>query len=686
MAALRACERAVQRLAPLAFRRALGAPLPAIARRVLPAQFVRGGAGFEPMALALEPFSGICQRHHASQLSMCLAAAQVADVVPEDVEEVTVRNDIRNVAIIAHVDHGKTTLVDAMLRQSRVFRDNQSVQERVMDSNDLERERGITILSKNTAIRYQDCKINIIDTPGHADFGGEVERILNMADGVLLLVDAVEGPMPQTRFVLRKALELNKKVIVVVNKIDRSAARPDYVVDATFELFLELGASDAQCDFPVVYASGFQGVAGMEAESLEDNLGPLFNAITKEIDPPSVKASSPLQMLVTNIDFKDHKGRIAIGRVQAGAIRQGSQIAICKEDDESALRNGRVVELLVYDSFKEVAVDEVQAGDICAIAGLPDVRIGETITDPDVPNPLPTITVEEPTVTMSFLVNTSPFAGREGKFVTTRNIKERLEKELERNLALKVAPGATPDVFMVSGRGSLHLGILIETMRREGYEFAVGPMKVITKNVDGKAHEPFEEALVEVPEEHMGAVVEIFGRRKGRMLDMSAGLGTTQVLKYMIPTRGLLGMRSQLLTATKGTAVLNTNVAGYEPSCGEISTRENGSLVAHETGTATAYALESSQERGTLFVKPGDEVYEGQVVGMNNRSQDMRINVCKKKQLTNIRTANKDQTVVLDRSRDMNLEAALEYITSKELVEVTPSAIRIRMAPGKVPK
>ncbi|CAD7697416.1 unnamed protein product [Ostreobium quekettii] len=615
-----------------------------------------------------------------------MAAAQVADDVAEDVDELVVRSDIRNLAIIAHVDHGKTTLVDAMLQQSRVFRDNQSVEERIMDSNDLERERGITILSKNTAIRYQDCKINIIDTPGHADFGGEVERILNMADGVLLLVDAVEGPMPQTRFVLRKALELDKKVIVVVNKIDREAARPDYVVDATFELFLELGANDAQCDFPVVYASGFQGVAGMKADDLEDSLEPLFETIMKEIDPPSVQAASPLQMLVTNIDFKEHKGRMAIGRVQAGTIKQGSQIAICKEDDESACRTGRVVELLVYDSFKEVPVDEVQAGDICAVAGLPDVKIGETITHTDAPNPLPTITVEEPTVTMSFMVNTSPFAGREGKFVTTRNIKERLERELERNLALKVTPGATPDVFMVSGRGGLHLSILIETMRREGYEIAVGPITVITKTIDGKTYEPFEEALVEVPEEHMGSVVELFGRRKGRMLDMSAGLGATQVLKYVIPTRGLLGMRSQLLTATKGTAVLNTNVAGYEPSCGEISTRDNGSLVAHETGTATAYALESCQERGIMFVKPGDSVYEGQVVGMNNRGQDMRINVCKKKQLTNMRTANKDQTVVLDRAKDMNLEAALEYITTSELVEVTPKAIRIRMAPGKIPK
>eukprot|EP00210_Caulerpa_lentillifera_P000138 g133.t1 len=566
-----------------------------------------------------------------------------------------------------------------MLRQSRVFRSNQSVNERIMDSFDLERERGITIFSKNTAVTYGSTKINIIDTPGHADFGGEVERVLNMCDGVLLLVDSVEGPMPQTRFVLRKALELDKRVILVVNKIDRDVARPDYVVNSTFDLFIELGASDDQCNFPVIYASGIKGIAGLDPVELAEDLEPLFKAIVTEISPPRVMRDAPLQMLVTNIDFQEHKGRIGIGRISSGSIKRSDQVAICRSGNE-ALRVGKITELFVYNNFQQLNVDQVDAGDICAIAGIADIHIGETVTDKSQPMPLESIEVEEPTVTMSFLVNTSPFAGKEGKFVTSRNLKDRLDRELERNLALRVKPGQTADTFIVSGRGGLHLGILIETMRREGYEFGVGPMTVITKVIDGVRCEPFEEALVEVPEEYVGVVVDLMGRRKASMLDMSPGLGTTTVLKYKVPTRGLLGLRNQLLTDSKGTAVLHTIFSGFEADCGELVVRENGSLTAHESGTVTSYALENFQSRGTFIVKPGDEVYEGQVVGLHNRDSDLRINVCKKKHLTNVRSATKDSTVALDKTMDLSLDESLEFIKPDEIVEVTPHSIRVRKA------
>jgi GTP-binding protein len=596
-----------------------------------------------------------------------------------------VRGDIRNIAIIAHVDHGKTTLVDSMLKQSKVFRSNQDMAERVMDSNALERERGITILAKNTAIRYNGVKINVIDTPGHADFGGEVERVLNMCDGVLLLVDSVEGPMPQTRFVTKKALALNKKVVVVVNKIDRPAARPEWVVDSTFELFMDLGATDEQCDFPVVYASGVNGIAGMAPTDLAADLQPLFETIVREVAPPAVAFEQPLQMLVTNIDYDEHKGRIAIGRVTAGTIKKGTQLSICSSLEPGKVRPGKVNELFVYDNFSRVAVEEVQAGDICAVTGIQDIGIGETLCSKEAPVALPTIKVEEPTVSMTFKVNTSPFAGKEGKFVTSRNIKDRLDRELERNLAMRVEPGETADAFVVSGRGTLHLGILIESMRREGYEFEIGPPKVITREVDGTKCEPYEEAVVEVPEQYVGSVVELFAQRKGEMQDMQPSIEGTTRLTFKIATRGLLGLKNALLTATRGLGLLNTLFDSYRPVAGEISMRENGSLVAFETGQVTAYAIETAQERGQLFVKPGDQVYEGQVVGVYNKSGDLKINVCKAKALTNMRASQSEKKVALDEARIMGLDDALEYITDDEQVEVTPQSIRIRKDPSAKP-
>eukprot|EP00963_Diacronema_lutheri_P003864 scaffold287_cov337-Pavlova_lutheri.AAC.227 len=586
------------------------------------------------------------------------------------------QEQLRNIAIVAHVDHGKTTLVDGMLKQSKVFRTNQSVSERIMDSNDLERERGITILSKNTAIRYDGIKVNIIDTPGHADFGGEVERVLNMCDGVLLLVDSVEGPMPQTRFVLKKALALGLKVVVVVNKIDRDAARPDYVIDKTFELFCELGASDEQCDFPIVYASGFNGIAGHEPDQMEEDLRPLFNTIIGSVSPPLVNPDAPLQLLVTNLDYDEHKGRIAIGRINAGSIAKGQNVSImCPGKDT---KQAKISELFVYDNFSRVPAEKVEAGDIVAVCGVQDVSIGDTIACNVEGTALPAIKVEDPTVRVSFLVNTSPFAGREGKFVTTRNLRDRLYRELERNLAMKVEAGDTADTYIVSGRGSLHITILIENMRREGYEFAVGPPQVIFKESNGKKLEPFEEATVEVPEEYVGSVVDMLGQRKGQMLDMqpSNDSGLSRII-YKMPTRGLLGLRNALLTATRGTAVINTIFDSYGEYCGEIGTREQGSLVSFEAGQSTSYALQSAQARGQLFIEPGVEVYEGQVVGIHQRPGDLKINICKAKKATNIRS-NKDQTVTIAASKFMGLDDAIEYIGVDELVEITPKSIRIR--------
>ncbi|KAM3227297.1 hypothetical protein ACQJBY_059250 [Aegilops geniculata] len=553
---------------------------------------------------------------------------------PSGMSSQATRRDVRNIAIVAHVDHGKTTLVDSMLRQSKVFRDNQVVQERIMDSNDLERERGITILSKNTSITYKGTKINIIDTPGHSDFGGEVERVLNMVEGILLVVDSVEGPMPQTRFVLKKALEFGHAVVVVVNKVDRPIARPEFVVNSTFELFIELNATDEQCDFQTVYAIGLKGKAGISADNLADDLGPLFEAILRCIPEPRIEKDGALQMLVTSTEYDEHKGRIAIGRLHAGELKRGME-----------------------------------------------VKIGETIADKVSGTALPTIKIEEPTVRMSFSINTSPFVGKEGKFVTSRNLRDRLYRELERNLAMKVEDGETADTFLVSGRGTLHLTILIENMRREGYEFMIGPPKVINKTVNGKLLEPYEIAAIEVPEEYMGSVVELLGKRRGQMLDMEAsGPEGTSLLKYKVPTRGLIGLRNAILTASRGRAILNTIFDSYGPWAGDISSRDQGSLVAFEGGSTTSYACVNAQERGILFVKPGQDIYKGQIVGIHQRPGDLALNVCKKKAATNVRS-NKETTVVLDEPLSYSLDDCIEYIQEDELVEVTPESIRMSKNP-----
>ena len=547
---------------------------------------------------------------------------------------------------------------------------------------DLERERGITILSKNTSVTYKGNKINIIDTPGHADFGGEVERVLRMTDGVLLLVDSVEGPMPQTRFVLKKALELGIKVLVVVNKIDRPAARPDYVIDNTFELFCDLGAPDELCDFPVVYASGVNGVAGLEPDALADDLTPLFETILEEVPAPKVVLEGPLQMLVTNIDFDTHKGRIAIGRVNAGTMKKGEYAVVKPGEDK---RNGKIAEVFTFANFQRETVEEVTAGDICAFVGMQDISIGETVACKSMPKPLAKIEVEKPTVRMKFLVNTSPFAGQEGEFITSRNIKARLEKELERNLALSVEPGESADEFIVCGRGTLHITILIETMRREGFEFQIGPPTVILQEEDGVKMEPFDVAVVEVPEEHTGACVDLLGNRQGQMLDMSKSdlNGGTTTIKYRLPTRGLLGLRNQMLTATKGTAVLNTLFDGYDKSVGEIKTREQGSLVAFATGQSTQYALKDVQDRGILFIEPGMDIYEGQIIGIHQRSGDLQVNAAKAKKATNVRS-NAEIKVQVAAAKEMSLDDCIEYIVDDELVEVTPKSIRMRKSPKVV--
>jgi len=591
-----------------------------------------------------------------------------------------VREDVRNIAIIAHVDHGKTTLVDSMLKQSKVFRDNQQMDQRIMDSNDLERERGITILAKNTAIRYKTKKINIIDTPGHADFGGEVERVLNMVDGVLLVVDSVEGPMPQTRFVLKKALAQGLKVVVVINKIDRPQARPAFVLDTTFDLFCSLNATDEQCEFPVVYASGFNGIAGYAADELTADLEPLFETIVKEVPPPKVDTAAPLQMLVTSLDYDEHKGRIALGRVSGGRLAKGQNIKIATPEEPG--RAGKVSELFVFDNFIRTSVESVEAGDICAVAGLLDVRIGETIVCPTNGVPLPTIKVEEPTVRMSFSVNISPFAGQEGKFVTSRNLRDRLARELERNLALKVEDGDTSDTFIVSGRGALHITILIENMRREGYEFCVGPPQVILKQgANGEKLEPFEQVTVEVADSYSGAIVDMLNQRKGMMQEMGpSSTGGTTVMKFRCPTRGLIGVRNQALTASRGTAVFNTLFDDYDTWAGDIASRDRGSLVSIESGKVTTYALRDVQERGTIFVKPGDESYEGMILGAHQRPGDLKVNATRQKAATNVRS-NAEKLVVLDEPRTMSLDDCVEYIADDEMVEVTPVNIRMLKNP-----
>lgn len=592
------------------------------------------------------------------------------------------RTDLRNIAIIAHVDHGKTTLVDGLLRQSHTFRENQQVAERVMDSNDLERERGITILAKNTAISLidpatnQPVKINIVDTPGHADFGGEVERVMNMVDGVLLLVDAAEGPMPQTRFVLKKALEMGHKAVVVINKVDRKDAEPARVLNETFDLFIELGASEEQADFPVVYAQATAGKAGFSAD-LGPDLQPLFDVILKHIPAPHVDPDAPLQMLVTTLGYDDYRGVTAIGRVFAGTIKVGQKMARIKLDGTISPESARY--LYTFKGLNKIEIDEVKAGDIISLAGLEGIAIGETLADPVNPVALPTIKVEEPTVRMTFGVNTSPFAGREGKWSTSRKLRERLNEELRTNVSLRVEDTDSAENFLVSGRGELHLGILIETMRREGYEFQVSRPEVIYhKAEDGVLLEPFEEVHVETSNETVGAVVEMLGSRRGKMMDMQdAGQGMTRLV-YIVPTRGLLGFRYQFLTSTRGAGVMHTIFHGYDEMAGSIATRSNGSIVAWEAGSTTAYALKSAEERGVLFVGPGVEVYEGMVVGENARGQDISVNVCKKKHLTNIRAARGDMEIRLTPPRQMSLDEAIEYLADDELLEVTPESYRIR--------
>ena len=585
------------------------------------------------------------------------------------------RDDIRNIVIIAHVDHGKTTLVDVLLRQSGQFRDSQLQGECILDSNDLERERGITILAKNIALPYQGVKINIIDTPGHADFGGEVERVIRMADGALLLVDAAEGPLPQTRFVLSKALEFGLKPIVVVNKIDRGDAQPLEVLDQTFELLLELGADEHLDDFPHVFASGKDGYATSDPAVATDSMRPLLDLVLREIPGPEVNPDAPLQLLVTTLDWSEYVGRIAVGRVQSGSIQQGQGIALMQAGER--VTPAKVGGLHVFDKLGRVEVEAANAGEVVAVVGLEQVEIGDTICDPQHPAALPRLTVDEPTLEMVFSINTSPFAGRDGKYVTTRQLKARLDKELERNVALRVRPIPGSDALAVSGRGVLHLSVLIETMRREGYELSVGKPHVIVRQHDGVDEEPFESLVVEVPSDKLGPVMELVGQRRGA-LDHLTTRGTYTHATFMIPARGLIGLRTRLLNATQGTAILHHRFAEYRPLEGEIPGRGNGVLVSMTDGKAVAFALDGLQQRAELFVAPGEEVYEGMIVGENSRDNDMPVNPTKEKKLTNIRAAGSDDNILLKPPRKLTLEAALEYIEDGELVEVTPSRIRLR--------
>lgn len=586
------------------------------------------------------------------------------------------RNDIRNIAIIAHVDHGKTTLVDALLRQSNIFRSNEKVQERVMDSNDLEKERGITILSKNTAVVYDGVKINIIDTPGHADFGGEVERVLMMVDSVLLLVDAYEGPMPQTKFVLKKALELNLKPIVVINKIDRPDERAGEVVDEVLDLFIELGADDHQLEFPVIYASARSGMAKAEMEDESDNMKPLFDAIIKNVKAPEGEIDEPLQMLVTTLDSSEYVGRIAIGRIERGVAKRNQNVTIMRKDGSTS--NVKISNLYVFEGLKRVDAEEAMLGDIVAISGIGDVNIGETIADSSRPEALPFVDIDEPTISMNFIVNNSPFAGREGDFVTSRHLRDRLFKELETNVSLRVEETDSADEFKVSGRGELHLSILIETMRREGFEFQVSKASVIMKEENGKKLEPIEHLTIDVPEEFMGVVMEKLGPRKGEMTNMTSAVNGYTRLEFLIPARGLIGFRNEFMTDTKGNGIMNHVFEGFQPYKGEIPERNRGSIVSFEEGTAITYGLYNAQERGRLFIPAGVDVYQGMIVGESSRAEDIDINVCKKKQLTNTRSSGADDALKLVPYTEMSLENSLEFIASDELVEVTPKTVRMR--------
>ena len=587
-----------------------------------------------------------------------------------------VRNDLRNVAIIAHVDHGKTTLVDQLLRQSGIFRSNEVIEERVMDSNDLERERGITILSKNTAVTYNDVKINIVDTPGHADFGGEVERILMMVDGVLLLVDAFEGCMPQTRFVLKKALGLGKKPLVVVNKIDRPGARPAEVIDEVIDLFIELGANEDQLEFPVIYASGRDGYATDDLEKPGKDMKPLFDAILKYIPAPKGDLNGPTQVLFSNIDYDDYVGRIGVGRVERGSIHDGENVVLCHRDGTTS--NVKVMKLYQFEGLKRVEVEEARLGDLVAVSGITGLNIGETICAPDCVEPLPFVKIDEPTVSMLFMVNNSPFAGREGKYVTSRNLRDRLFKEVETNVAMRVEETDSPDTFKVSGRGELHLSILIEEMRRQDYEFQVSSPSVIYKEIGGKRCEPIELLMIEVPDTYVGVVMEKLGTRKAELVNMgSRNTGVTH-LEFKIPARGLMGYRQEFLTDTNGNGIMNNVFDSYEPYKGDITARAQGSLIAHETGEATGYGLFYAQDRGRMFIGPGVEVYEGMIVGVSPKSDDIAVNVCKKKHATNTRASGSDEALKLTPPNIMSLEQCLEFIKPDELVEVTPKNIRMR--------
>ena len=586
-------------------------------------------------------------------------------------------NELRNVAIIAHVDHGKTTLVDEMLKQSGVFRENQAVQDRVMDSNDLERERGITILAKNTAVTYNNVKINIVDTPGHADFGGEVERILKMVNGVILLVDAAEGPMPQTRFVLQHALELGHRVIVVINKIDRPDARIHEVIDEVLELLLELDATDEQLDSPMLFCSGRKGTAAYSPEEEGVDLKPLFDTILNYIPAPQVDTEAPLQMLVSSVDYNEYVGRIAIGRIERGVIRQNQEIMVCNYHGDKPVKKAKAVSLYEFDGLARVPVTQSSAGNIIALSGIDDITIGDTICAPTAVEPLPFVKISAPTMEMTFSVNDSPFAGREGKYVTTRNIRDRLFKETLKDVSLRVTEVPNSDSFNVAGRGEMHLSILIETMRRENYEFQVSPPRVLNKEIDGVMCEPIERLVVDVPEGSVGSVIEKISSRRGEFLEMTP-VGGRVKLQFLVPSRGLFGYRNEFLTDTRGEGIMSSTFEKYEPYKGELTRRSTGSLIAFETGEAVAYGLWNAQDRGTLFIGPGTPVYAGMIVGVSPKSEDMSVNVCKKKQLTNMRAAGSDEALRLVPPKNMSLEQCLEFLADDELLEVTPSSLRMR--------
>src|SRR5437870_2626532 len=592
------------------------------------------------------------------------------------VERATVRADVRNVAIIAHVDHGKTTLVDGMLRQSNIFRANEAVADLIMDSNDLEREKGITILSKNTAIMYRGVKINIIDTPGHADFSGEVERVLNMADGCLLLVDAVEGPMPQTRFVLRKAFETGLKPIVVINKVDRQNARPGQILELVQDLFLELATDAEQLDFPVVYAVGREGTADVQPEIRGDNLEPLFETVLRHVPPPVVDPAGSVQMLVTTLDYDDYKGKFAIGRLVRGTLRKGDQVSLVRRN--GTITREKIVLLFTHQGLKRVEVEAAEAGDIVAVTGLAEAMIGDTIADALAPQALPPIRIEEPTVKMTFGVNTSPFAGKDGRWSTSRQLRERLFRELETNVAMRVGETDSPDEFLVSGRGELHLAILIETIRREGYEFQVSRPEAVIKRINGQRMQPVEHLTVDVREENLGAVTEALGRRRGEMLEITYDKKGGVRLEYLIPTRGLIGFRNTFLTLTAGTGLMGSIGMGYRPFLGDFREQRNGALTASSAGKSLAFGLAGAQERGTTFIEPGQEVYEGMIVGIQKRPGDIRVNVCREKKQSNIRSSTSDISVRLTPASKLSLEQSLDFLADDELLEVTPKHLRLR--------